>query len=68
MARSGVKFGRKMEDAIAALLSQRNVDEAARSAGNVGDFADRRRDAFIQDQQVVVRIERHLIRVERTLS
>ena|SRR5713226_6805461 len=33
MARSGVKFGRKMEDAIAALLSQRNVDEAARAAG-----------------------------------
>ena len=33
MARSGVKFGRTMEDAIAALLSQRNVDEAARSAG-----------------------------------
>jgi hypothetical protein len=33
MARSGVKFGRKTEDAIAALLSQRNVDEAARSAG-----------------------------------
>src|SRR6202171_6287543 len=33
MARSGVKFGRKMEDAIAALLSQRNVEEAARSAG-----------------------------------
>ncbi len=33
MARSGVKFGRKMEDAIAALLSQRNVDEAARTAG-----------------------------------
>jgi hypothetical protein len=33
MARSGAKFGRKMEDAIAALLSQRNVDEAARSAG-----------------------------------
>src|SRR6266849_5227323 len=33
MARSGVKFGRKTEDAIAALLSQRNVDEAARTAG-----------------------------------
>src|ERR1700688_1581610 len=33
MARSGAKFGRKMADAIAALLSQRNVDEAARSAG-----------------------------------
>jgi hypothetical protein len=33
MKRTGVKFGRKMEDAIAALLSQRNVDEAARVAG-----------------------------------
>ena len=33
MARSGVKFGRKMEDAIAALLTQRNVDEAAHTAG-----------------------------------
>jgi len=27
------KFGRKQEDAIAALLSQRNVEEAARSIG-----------------------------------
>jgi hypothetical protein len=33
MARSGVKFGRKQEDAIAALLTQRNVEEAARAAG-----------------------------------
>jgi len=33
MTGHGAKFGRKMEDAIAALLSQRNVDEAARSAG-----------------------------------
>src|ERR1700751_6026902 len=33
MARSGVKFGRKQEEAIAALLSQRNVEEAARVAG-----------------------------------
>ena len=33
MARSGVKFGRKMEDAIVALLSQRNVEDAARAAG-----------------------------------
>ena len=32
MARSGVKFGRKQEEAIAALLSQRNVEEAARAA------------------------------------
>src|ERR1035437_10821417 len=27
------KFGRKKEDAIAALLTQRNVEEAARAAG-----------------------------------
>ena len=33
MARSGVKFGRKQEEAIAALLTQRNVEEAARTAG-----------------------------------
>ena len=33
MAGHGTKFGRKMEDAIAALLTQRNVDEAARTAG-----------------------------------
>ena len=33
MAGHGTKFGRKMEDAIAALLTQRNVDEAARAAG-----------------------------------
>ena len=29
----GEKFGRKKEDAIAALLSQRNIEEAARAAG-----------------------------------
>jgi len=29
----GSKFGRKKEDAIAALLTQRNVEEAARVAG-----------------------------------
>ena len=29
----GAKFGRKKEEAIAALLSQRNVDEAARTIG-----------------------------------
>jgi hypothetical protein len=33
MARSGTKFGRKQEEAIAALLTQKNVDEAARTAG-----------------------------------
>jgi hypothetical protein len=33
MARLGVKFGRKKEEAIAALLSQRNIEEAARTAG-----------------------------------
>jgi hypothetical protein len=33
MTGHGSKFGRKMEDAIAALLTQRNFDEAARSVG-----------------------------------
>ena len=33
MAGHGSKFGRKKEEAIAALLSQRNVEEAARVAG-----------------------------------
>jgi hypothetical protein len=33
MAGHGEKFGRKKEEAIAALLTQRNVDEAARTAG-----------------------------------
>ena len=33
MAGHGTKFGRKKEEAIAALLSQRNVDDAARAAG-----------------------------------
>jgi hypothetical protein len=33
MAGHGEKFGRKKEDAIAALLSQRNLEEAARTAG-----------------------------------
>ena len=29
----GTKFGRKMEAAIAALLTQRNIDEAAKAVG-----------------------------------
>jgi len=33
MTGHGAKFGRKMEDAIAALLTQRNTEEAARSVG-----------------------------------
>jgi transposase-like protein len=33
MVGHGTKFGRKKEAAIAALLTQRNVEEAARSAG-----------------------------------
>ena len=33
MTRTGTKFGRKMEEAIAALLTQRNVEEAAKSVG-----------------------------------
>src|SRR5947209_5390949 len=31
MIRTGTKFGRKMEEAIAALMTQRNVEEAAKS-------------------------------------
>jgi transposase-like protein len=33
MAGHGEKLGRKQEEAIAALLSQRNIEEAARAAG-----------------------------------
>ena len=33
MAGPGSKFTRKMEEAISALLTQRNVEEAARTAG-----------------------------------
>ncbi len=33
MAARGSMLGRKQEDAIAALLTQRNVEEAARAAG-----------------------------------
>ena len=33
MTGHGAKFGRKKEEAIAALLMQRNVEEAARSIG-----------------------------------
>jgi transposase-like protein len=29
----GAKFSRKMEDAVAALLTQRNLEEAARATG-----------------------------------
>jgi uncharacterized protein (DUF1501 family) len=33
MTGHGAKFGRKMEEAIAALLIQRNIEEAAKSVG-----------------------------------
>ena len=58
----GAKFGRKQEDAIAALLSQRNIEEAARCTGiavrtllrwlQMSEFQaayrEARRDAFAQ--------------------
>ena len=58
----GAKFGRKQEEAIAALLIQRNVDEAARSIGVAANtllkwmklsevqkaYRDARRAAFVQ--------------------
>jgi transposase-like protein len=62
MAGHGAKFGRKREEAIAALLSQRNIEEAARVAG-IGtrtllrwlklpefqaEYRKARRDAFSQ--------------------
>jgi len=62
MTGSGAKFGREKEDAIAALHSQRNVDEAARAASIgtralmrwlqipefQGSYREARRDAFAQ--------------------
>jgi hypothetical protein len=33
MVGHGSKFSRKMEEAVAALVTQRNVEEAARTAG-----------------------------------
>jgi hypothetical protein len=36
MTGHGTKFGRKQEQAIAALLTQRNLDEAAKVAGISG--------------------------------
>ncbi len=33
MTGHGAKYGRKQEEAVAALLTQRNVDEAAKSIG-----------------------------------
>ena len=62
MTGHGSKFGRKKEAAIAALLSQRNIEEAARTIGigvrtllrwlQIPEFAtayrQARRDAFAQ--------------------
>jgi hypothetical protein len=68
MTGHGAKFGRKQEDAIIALLTQRNVEEAARSI-NVAPktllrwmkepqfesaYRDARRDAF---KQSIVRLQ-----------
>ncbi len=62
MTGHGAKFGRKKEEAIAALLSQRNLEDAARVAGigtttlrrwlQISEFQsayrEARRDAFLQ--------------------
>ncbi|MGA2186582.1 MAG: hypothetical protein ABSH47_26495 [Bryobacteraceae bacterium] len=64
----GGKFGRKKEEAIAALLTQRNIDEAAKAAGigtntllrwlKVPEFQtayrEARRDAF---RQAIARLQ-----------
>ena len=62
MTRRGAKFGRKKEEAIIALLTYRNVEEAAKSIGLApktlfrwmqvpefdGEYRKARRDAFRQ--------------------
>jgi hypothetical protein len=48
MTRHGSKFGRKKEDAIAALLSQRNVEEAARVAGIGTEWWATQASQFVQ--------------------
>ena len=64
----GTKFGRKKEEAIAALLTQRNIEEAAKAAGIAPNtllkwlkepefqtaYRDARRDAF---RQAVARLQ-----------
>jgi transposase-like protein len=64
----GAKFGRKQEEAVAALLTQRNIEEAARSIGvgpktllrwlKVPEFQtayrEARRDAF---RQAIARLQ-----------
>jgi len=68
MAGHGSKFGRKKEEAIAALLTQRNIEEAAKVAGigtntllrwlKVPEFQtayrEARRDAF---RQAIARLQ-----------
>lgn len=68
MAGHGTKFGRKKEEAIAALLTQRNIEEAAKVAGigtntllrwlKVPEFQtayrEARRDAF---RQAIARLQ-----------
>jgi hypothetical protein len=62
MKAAGGKFGRKKEEAIAALLTQRNIEEAAKAAGSGANtllrwlkvpefqtaYRDARREAFSQ--------------------
>ena len=68
MTGHGTKFGRKKEDAIAALLSNRNVEEAARAAGvgyktllrwlEIPEFQDAYRKARREGvQQAIARLQ-----------
>jgi transposase-like protein len=64
----GAKFGRKQEEAIAALLTQRNIDEAAKSVGIASNtllkwmkqpefltaYREARRDAY---RQAIARLQ-----------
>jgi hypothetical protein len=49
MTRHGSKFGHKKEDAIAALRSQRNVEEAARVAGIGTEWWATQASQFVQE-------------------
>ena len=78
----GSKFGRKKEEAIAALLTQRNIEEAAKSIGigtqtlirwlKMPEFqteaSTRRRSTFLPSARLRLLLPRPLESVEHALS
>jgi hypothetical protein len=49
-------------------IANRIAFEVEDAAAQVRDLADGRRDGAVDDEQVVVRVERHLVGVERPLG